>query len=260
MPERDDFAAGTPSWVDLSTPDLDGARAFYHDLFGWDATEPGPVEETGGYAMFLSGGKLVAGIGPIMQEGQPSFWSTYFATDDVDALAARVSEAGGSSVMEPMTVMEAGRMGLFTHPAAGFFGAWQAGEHKGAQLVNEPVSLAWNALMTRDTEGASAFLEAALGLKADVQDWGNGPYTVLMVGDAGVAGMSEMPPGVPDEAPAFWGVSFAVEDADATIERAQELGGSVQMPATDMPGVGRIASLADPYGASFGIVQLERPA
>ena len=258
MSERDGYAPGTPSWVDLTTPNPEGARHFYKELFGWDATEPGPLEETGGYAMFISGGKLVAGVGPVMQEGEPTFWSTYFDTDDVDALAERIKAAGGQPLMDPMDVMDAGRMGLFSHPAAGFFGAWQAGEHKGAQLVNEPVSLAWNALMTRDVEGASAFMHEAFGLRADVQDWGNGPYTILMLGEEGVAGISEMPPGAPDEAPAFWNVSFAVEDTDATVARAQELGGTIQMEAMDMQGVGRLAGIADPYGASFSVVQLER--
>jgi uncharacterized protein len=258
MSDRDGYAPGTPSWVDLTTPNPEGARRFYHELFGWEHTEPGPIEETGGYAMFICGGKLVAGVGPVMQEGEPTFWSTYFDTDDVDALAARVKEHGGSALMDPMDVMEAGRMGLFQHPAAGFFGAWQAGEHKGAQMVNEPVSLAWNALMTRDVEGASAFMHDVFGLKADVQDWGHGAYTVLMNGDESVAGISTMPGGVPDEAPNFWSVSFAVSDTDAVVSHVQELGGTVQMEAMDMHGVGRIAGLADPYGASFSVVQLAR--
>jgi predicted enzyme related to lactoylglutathione lyase len=256
MPERDGFDPGTPSWVDLSTPDPEGARRFYGELFGWDHTEPGPVEETGGYAMFTSGGKLVAGVGPVMQEGSPAYWSTYFATDDADALTERVTSNGGTVIVAPMDVMEAGRMAIYSHPDAGMFGTWQAGEHKGAQLVNEPVSLAWNALMTRNQDSANTFLHAVFGLRAQTQDFGAGPYTILMLGDWGVGGVSDMPPGVPDEAPAFWAVSFAVEDADATVARAQELGGSVAMPLTDMAGVGRIASLIDPHGAVFGIVAL----
>src|SRR3954453_14002763 len=119
--------------------------------------------------------------------------------------------------MDPMDVMDAGRMGLFSHPAAGFFGAWQAGGHKGAQLVNEPVSLAWNSLVTPDQEGAARFLEAVLGLRAVVNDAG---YTILMLGEDGVAGLMGPPPGMPEGVPAFWGVSFAVRDADATLARA----------------------------------------
>ena len=257
MPERDRYAPGTPNWVDLTTPDLDGAKAFYTSLFGWTAVPAGPPEETGGYENFESGGRRVAGVGPVMGEGQPTYWATYFATDDVDALTQRVKAAGGNVLLEPMDVLDAGRMAIFVHPAAGMFAGWQAGSHTGAQLVNEPVSVAWNALMTRDVPAASAFLtEVFEGLSAETQEFGGGPYTVLMVDGAGVGGVSPMPPGVPDEAPAFWNVSFAVEDTDATVARATELGGSVILEAFDMETVGRVAGLTDPFGAAFSIVSL----
>jgi predicted enzyme related to lactoylglutathione lyase len=257
MPERDGYAAGTPSWVDLTTPDVDGAKAFYTELFGWTVEDAGDPEQTGGYAMFHDNGRRVAGVGPVMGEGQPTYWSTYFATDDVDALSARVKHAGGNVLVEPMDVMDAGRMAIYAHPSAGMFGAWQAGSHTGAQLVNEPVSLAWNSLMTRDPDAATSFLEAIfVGMRAESQNFGGGPYTIRMVGESGIAGVTPMPPGVPDEAPAFWNVSFAVADADATVARAEELGGSVIMPAMDMEGVGRVAGLADPYGAAFSIAKV----
>jgi predicted enzyme related to lactoylglutathione lyase len=206
--------------------------------------------------MFFSGGRRVAGVGPIMQEGQPPIWSTYFATDDVDALAVRVRDAGGTALMEPTDVFDAGRMGFFAHGAGGMFGAWQAGNHTGAELVNEPVSLAWNTLVTRDPEGAARFLEAALGLRAETRDFGDGPYTLLMLGDRGVAGLTDAPPEMPEGVQAIWGVSFAVADTDATAAKAQELGGALTMTAHDVEGVGRIAGLIDPYGAVFNVAAL----
>lgn len=257
MPERNSYEAGTPSWVDLTTPDVDGAKRFYGELFGWETEATGGVQETGGYLFFLSAGHKVAGVGPIMGEGQPPVWSTYFATDDVDALAARVSEAGGSPLMEPMDIMEAGRMAFFAHPAGGMFGGWQARNHNGAELVNEPVSLAWNTLLTRDVDAAKTFLSAVFGLRAEDQDFGGSSYTLLMLGEHSVGGLMSMPPELPEQAPAFWGVSFAVADADATVAKAQELGGALQMAPEDMPGVGRIGSVADPYGASFSVAALE---
>jgi uncharacterized protein len=257
MPERDGYAPGTPSWVDLTTPDVEGAKRFYSELFGWTAEAAGDPSEAGGYEQFYVGGRRVAGVGPVMGEGQPTYWTTYFATDDADALSERVRGAGGNVLVEPMDVMDAGRMAIYAHPAGGMFGAWQAGTHRGAELVNEPVSVTWNALMTRDVEGATAFLEAIFeGMTASTQTFGGGPYTILMLGEDGVGGVTPMPPGVPDEAPAFWNVSFAVADTDATVARAEELGGSVIMPAMDMEGVGRIAGLADPYGAAFTVAQL----
>jgi hypothetical protein len=87
MAERTGYAQGTPSWVDLSAADFDGAQRFYGDLFGWEF-DVGP-EETGHYTMCRSGGLNVAGMMPRQSEQQPSVWSTYFASDDVDTTAAR---------------------------------------------------------------------------------------------------------------------------------------------------------------------------
>jgi predicted enzyme related to lactoylglutathione lyase len=257
MPERSSYAPGTPSWVDLATPDVDAAAEFYGALFGWTTQETGSVEETGGYRFFLSGGRKVAGVSPLMQEGQPVMWSTYFATDDVDALAKRVTAAGGTAMFEPMDVMDAGRMCFFMHPAAGVFGAWQPGSHKGAELVNEPVSLAWNSLISPDPAAAAAFLEAVFGLQADTRDFGGEPYTILMLDGEGVGGLMAPPPGMPEGLPALWDVSFAVEDADASHARALELGGAERMPPSDMPRFGRIAAFADPWGAAVSVVALD---
>src|SRR3954452_21196311 len=257
MSERHEYAEGTPSWVDLATPDVDDAARFYGELFGWSAEETGTVEETGGYRFFLSNGKKGAGVRPLMQDGQPVGWSTYFTPDDVEALAERVTEFGGASLLEPMDVMDAGRMGFFMHPAAGAFGGWQAGSHKGAELVNEPVSLAWNTLITPDTSAATDFLRVVFGLRTDTQRIGGDEYLILMLGEDGVAGLMAPPPGMPDGVPAFWGVSFAVEDTDATAALAIERGGSMLQEPFDMPGVGRIATVTDPWGASFSVATLE---
>jgi hypothetical protein len=258
MPERTSYEPGTPSWADLSTPDLESTKRFYGELFGWEAQDAGPVEQTGGYAFFTLRGKRVAGVGPIMAEGQPTVWTTYFSTDSADAVADRSRAEGAQVVAEPMDVMDAGRLTIVAHPAAGIFGAWQPGEHRGAELVDEPGTMTWNELLTRDVAGARRFLEVVFGLRAEDSDMGGGrTYTVLHVGDRGVAGMMEMPAGVPAEVPAFWTVYFAVEDADATTARAVELGGTRVTEPMDIPGIGRFAGLADPHGAFFSVIKNE---
>src|SRR4051794_33801102 len=146
MSERTSYEPGTPSWVDLSTTDPDAAKRFYGALFGWEAEDAGAPEETGGYAMFKRDGKLVAGIGPVMGEGQPAVWATYIATDDAAAAAAGARDAGGRAIVEPMDVMDAGRMAVLMHPAGGVVGLWQPGRHTGAEVVNEPGTLTWNQL------------------------------------------------------------------------------------------------------------------
>jgi predicted enzyme related to lactoylglutathione lyase len=261
MPERTSYEPGTPSWADLSSPDMESTKRFYGELFGWEAQEAGPVEQTGGYTFFTLRGKRVAGVGPIMAEGQPPVWTTYFSTDSADEVANRSREQGAHVVVDPMDVMDAGRMTIVSHPAAGFFGAWQPGQHRGAELVNEPGTMTWNELLTRDPVGARRFLEAVFGLRAEDTDMGGGiMYTVLYVGDRGVAGMMGMPRGIPAQVPAFWNVYFAVEDTDATATRAVELGGTQIAEPMDIPGIGRFAGLTDPHGANFSVIKNEGEA
>jgi uncharacterized protein len=260
MSERTSYEPGVPSWVDLASPDTNASAAFYGGLFGWEVQSAGPVEEAGGYGMFTLRGKQVAGVGPIMQEGQPPAWSLYVATEDADAVAARVSEAGGDVLFGPTDVMDAGRLAVFAHPAAGTIGTWQAGNHTGAALVNEPGALNWNELQTRDVEGAKAFYAAVFGWEPDDQEFAGMTYTMFNVGDVPVAGAMPTPSQVPDEAPAFWLSYFTVEDCDASVAKVEELGGRVFGPAHTLEGVGRFAVVADPHGASFGVIAGEPPA
>jgi len=256
MSERTSYEPGTPSWVDLTTPDPDGAKRFYGALFGWEAEDAGPAEETGGYAMFRLRGRLVAGVGPLMGEGQPPMWWTYICTDDADGAVERARAAGGHALVEPMDVMDAGRMAFLAHPAGGVVGVWEPARHTGAEIVNEPGALAWNQLHTRDREGAAAFYQAVFGWTL-----GNfGAQPIFNLGDRGIGGMMEMPPGTPDDVPAYWMVIFSVADADATAAQAAELGGQVLLAPGDVEGVGRLAIMADPQGVVFAIIALVQEA
>lgn len=247
------YADGTPSWVELQTPDLDGARAFYGQLFGWTA-EVADEPEAMGYTNFLKNGKRVAGAGPTQGDGFPPAWTTYFATSDAAGVASRVGQAGGKVLMPPMDVMGYGRMGVFSDNSGATWAVWQAGTHGGAELTNQPGSLTWNELMTNDVPGSKAFYHAALGLGAmDVPDSDVG-YVLFTVAGRPIAGMMPYPEDMPPDMPPEWSVYFAIEDTDATVKLATSLGASIIMPATDSP-AGRFAILADPQGANFSVIK-----
>ena len=250
------YAPGTPCWIDLGTPDIAATTDFYRGLFGWTANEGPP--EAGGYIIYNLGDQPVAGAGPLMNEGQPTAWTTYFATDDAAATAAKVEMAGGKTLMAPMQVMDVGQMGLFMDGGGAVFGAWQKGSFFGAGVANEPGSVTWNELMTRDIEAATAFYEQALGLGARVSAVAGGTsYTEFLVEDRSVAGMMDISgPEWPADLPAHWMVYFAVADTDETAARLVELGGSVSVPPGDIP-IGRFAVVSDPQGAFFSIIKLK---
>jgi predicted enzyme related to lactoylglutathione lyase len=233
-------------WVDLSTSDVDGGRRFYTSFFGWEAQDLGP--DAGGYNMMQLRGKMVAGLGPVMNPQQPSAWNTYVCTLDARATAEKVRQAGGQVVMEPFDVMGQGHMGVFQDPGGAYIAVWQPGQHRGAEIVNEPNSFSWNELATRDIDSAKRFYGQVFG-------WGNethGDYTEWKVGGRSIGGAMPMGDRYPPQVPPHWLVYFTVEDVDSSASKAQQLGGQVVVPPMDIE-PGRFAMIRDPQGAAFGI-------
>src|SRR3978361_256305 len=113
MSERTSYTPGTPCWVELSgTPDSEASEIFYRELFGWEMPELPNSAELGGYRRAKKGGKDAAGVSPRMEDGQPTVWATYVSVEDAEATTAKVQEAGGGSITEPMDVMGLGTMAV----------------------------------------------------------------------------------------------------------------------------------------------------
>jgi len=246
------WPAGTPCWVDVSVDDIPKAIAFYEALFGWDIQAGGP--EVGGYSIAHKDGRIVAGVGPQMgPPGTPSAWTTYLATDNVDATAAKIKGAGGQILAGPMDVMGEGRMAVAMDPAGAAFGLWQGGNTTGIGLANEPGSLSWNEHMSRDFKGSQAFYQAVFGYGYQDMSGDGFTYATLMVDGHEVGGIGEYPEGTPGEVPAAWGAYFQVTDADAAVAMVTELGGRAVQPLRDSP-YGRMGVVADNHGAVFSLI------
>ncbi len=257
MPEFSSYPPGTPSWVDVASRDSAASNAFYGELFGWEADDQGP--DTGHYVVFRKQGKMVAGGGPIMMDGQPPAWTTYVGVDDADATVDLAKKAGAAVFVEPMDVMDLGRMAVFADPTGAAVAVWQPKDHKGAELANEPGTLCWNELDTRDVPAAKSFYADVFGWQPNDMEMEGMSYTEWKVGDRSVAGMMQMPEMVPANVPAHWLVYFAVDDCDATVSKATGLGATTLVPATDIP-PGRFAVLNDPSGAVFAVIKTTPPA
>jgi len=253
MPARTSYEPGTPSWVDLASPDLEASTAFYSSLFGWDVVDQGA--EAGHYHMIEIGGVPVAGAGPIMMEGQPPAWTSYISVTDADATIAKVKAAGGMVFVEPMDVLDVGRMSVFADPTGAAAAVWQPRRHIGAGLVNEPGALAWNELSTRDVPAATAFYAEVFGWEAETADMGDMEYTMWKLGGSQIGGMMAMPAEVPPEVPSYWLAYFGTADCDATVATATAGGANLMVGPVDIP-AGRFAILSDPTGAMFGVIAL----
>ena len=248
--------ANKPAWVDLSSGDAAASREFYGTLFGW-AVEVNPDPQYGGYAIAKIGGKDAAGIGPKMDPNGPTAWSIYIGTDDIDALATKVTAAGGTVVMAPFDVGEQGRMAVFGDPIGAFISAWQ-GTRMGGFETDAANSFGWAELNARGVDRALPFYGSVFGWGTRTSEMGEGqpPYTEFLRGGTSVAGAFEMLAMVPAEVPSFWQVYFSVDDVDASFKKALELGATELVAPQDMPG-GRFAIVTDPEGASFGLLRMD---
>ena len=255
-----EYPNGVFCWVDIGSTDIEGAKRFYEALFGWEAKDE-PLPGGGFYTTFNLDGHRVAGGAQhdpnMLAQGVPSFWTSYVKHDNADAVAAKITEAGGTVMFPPMDVMEEGRMLIGQDPTGAAFGVWQPKNHTGAQLVNQPNTLSWNELQTRDTDGAMNFYSQVFGWTGD-KDEAIGYTSLLADGrsQAGLIGMDENWEGVPPN----WSVYFHVEDVEASTAKVEELGGKLIMPVIDAGDIGRFAVVQDPQGAMFNIIELNGPA
>lgn len=245
------WPTGTPCWVDLAVPDVDVIAAFYAAVLGWDVRPTGP--EFGGYVIGHVDGMPAAGIGPHGDPGPPG-WTLYFASDDVDATVEGVRAGGGSVLVPADDVGPNGRMAAAADPTGAVFGIWQAGDHLGAGIVNEPGALTWEDLRSPDPDRARAFYAAVFGYTYQSVPDAPPEYTTFAFADqedhplGGMGGLV-----VPGQDP-HWLVTFGVVDAPAAGDVAYRHGGVVTVPLVETP-YGRMVGLADPTGAAFWVAE-----
>ena len=250
MGERTQYTPGTFSWTDLSTTDVDAAKAFYGGLFGWQPDDF-PVGDGEVYSMQEVDGKDVAAISRQPQQqrdaGVPPMWNSYVTVESADAAAERAAELGATVHAGPFDVFDSGRMAVVQDPQGAFFMVWQPKENIGAQLVNEPGALCWNELRTTDLDAAQSFYGALFGWQFEQFEQSPEPYLIIQNQGKGNGGIGTLPEG--SSAP-YWLVYFACSDLDAAMSKADELGGQKVMGPMDI-GVARIAVMQDPQGAIF---------
>ena len=260
MPEITGFAPGTFCWADLATDDTEVAKTFYSGLFGWEARDM-PTDVGVPYTMLFTAGKPVCALyamGPD-QGGAPPHWRSYIAVEDADAAALAVQQHGGSVLMPPMDVMDAGRMLMMQDPTGAVVGLWQAKQHFGAELWNQPGAICWNELLTHDPAVAERFFHGLFGWTTKTsQSLLDRRYHIFRNAGAEVGGMMQIEPEW-GPMPSNWTVYFGVEDCDGTVEEAERHAGKLLFPAMEIEHVGRFAYLQDPRGAVFAVIQLAHP-
>jgi hypothetical protein len=244
MPEMTWHPAGTVSWVELATPDIPAARAFYGALFGWSGYRLA-LDSHADYEIFTLGDVQGPEIGGMdgFSDAPVASWSTYVRSDDLDETTRRVKRLGGAEALPPADIAHLGRFAICVDSQGADFLLWLPYDFKGAAVIREPSALCWVELVCPDPAKARAFYEGVFG------------WTVAELPDGRTVFRNDGQPvaeltggGAPT-----WRPYFQVTDCDATADLALELGAVLLEPPAGTP-LGRRCLITDPAGATFAIL------
>ena len=233
-------------WHEHVSPDPKQAEAFYTELFGWgmEVFKPGEVD----YPMISVRGQTHGGFSTAMEGAPPPHWLSHVRVEKLEETIEKAKSAGGDLAAGPFEMGEVGRIAIISDPQGAYLSLY---EPESEAPASEGVFV-WDELGTNDVDGAQRFYEDVFGWTTTDMGADYGGYRVFNRGDTGIAGLMSLPH---SSIPPHWQPYVAVEDVDATVRRANELGASTLAEPMDVPEVGRIAVLKDPQGATFGIIK-----
>jgi predicted enzyme related to lactoylglutathione lyase len=250
---------GSHCWSDLWSSDLEAARRFYGELFGWVAEEPDPV--FGGYFQFQLDGEPVVGcMGDMGAMKATDSWKPYLATDDAQETLRLMEAKGGTLVSPPHQVGELGIQLVFSDPSGAGLGAWEAISFPGCMARGSQGLPVWLELHTTAHDRVLSFYEAVAGWETAVLgDSEEFRYSMASLPGAELpmAGIFDVSARLPEGEGSRWVLYFQVDDVDASCLLVRSLGGSILEGPKDSPH-GRLATVADLTGAS--LVLLAPPA
>ena len=239
-------------WHELNTTDIDAAAAFYGALLGWTIRD----EERETYLHFYQGGDAVAGLVEA-EGGQPPHWQMYVGTSDMEAYAERAEGTGAKALSPLLDIPGTGKLQVFADPEGGVLAAMQpADADRGSwNLESGPGRFCWVELMCDDVNAEVGFYKQVAGWDTLPMDVGGVDYHILTPPGGeqqdGVGGvMQKMQPG-----PTAWLGYIAVEDVDAMLVRAKDLGAQPMGDAIDVGEFGRCGLITDPTGAVVALYQ-----
>jgi predicted enzyme related to lactoylglutathione lyase len=233
-------------WHEQVSDDPVQAQRFYTELFGWGTETMSAAGMD--YTMIASGGQTHGGFGRALEGAPPPHWLSHVRVESVDETVEKAEQAGGRLAAGPFEMDEVGRMAVIADP----FGAYVSVYQPHGQGMAPEGLFVWDELATGDVDGAQRFYEQVFGWTTSDMGDEYGGYRIFNRGETGVAGLMALPdPSVPVR----WQPYVYVEDPDATVAKARELGAQVPLEPMDVPNVGRLAVIVDPQGAALGIIK-----
>jgi uncharacterized protein len=238
-------------WFELVTRDARRAQAFYGEVLGWKVQPFSMGADT--YEMITTSDRIesmIGGYASPKDARQPAHWISYVSVEDVDAAAKAATANGGRIVEAPYDIPQVGRAARIADPQGAELCLFRNSSGDPEDALPAKGGWCWNELHTTDPAKALAFYEKVVGFSHRTVS--NPPVTYHILSRGGVDRG-----GVTDEGggPPAWLPYVAVDDADATVARANKNGGTICFGPADIPNVGRFAVLQDPTGASFAVLK-----
>lgn len=242
-------------WRELHTPDVDAAKRFYAEVFGWTYKD-GALSEADAFVYHeikAADGSHVGGImGQQPGEQAPPHWGGYVGVDDVDAAVARAKAAGGRVYVEPMDIPTVGRFAVVADPQGAVTSPFASEKYADVEPTWGAGSFCWEQLTTTDQAAAKAFYHAVYGWgEMPFGDGSSGMGVFTAANGDQLASMMTAPPGVP----AHWLTYVVVDAIDAANARCLKAGGQVMVERIDVPTIGAFSVLQDPQGAVIAAFQ-----
>jgi predicted enzyme related to lactoylglutathione lyase len=255
-PASQEHHVGKVIFAELVTPDLAAAKQFYGGLFGWTFRDiqSGKAE----YAAASLDGHPVAGLihkeFSTAERGQPA-WLSFIAVRDVDATKNMAVQHGARVLLAPHTLPGRGRQAVLADPQGAVFAVLASSSGDPPDVLAEPGEWIWSSLITRDPDAGAAFYQTLFDYEVFALPADEGAQHLLFATDNYArASANSWPANKPNIHP-HWLNYVRVEDADKTAAKAVALGGRILVePRLDRHG-GKVAVIADPTGAAFGLLE-----
>jgi len=253
MAEVKAYAPGSFCWMELATTNQATAKQFYSTLFNWNPNDQ-PMGPDQSYTMLEIGGKSVGALYGLdkaqLALGIPSHWNAYVSVSNVDESTKLAETLGATTILAPFDVMGVGRMSIIKDPTGAQLCLWQAIEHQGAQLIDDPHAFCWYELNTNDPDRAVDFYTKLFGWTTG----GSPEYVELKQGDRTFGGIMKIKAEW-GTVPPHWLSYIHAPNVEETTNKAKTLGANVVVPPMEIPNTGKFSVIADPQGAIFALYQ-----
>jgi uncharacterized protein len=255
-PSSTEHHVGKVVWADLATPDLAVAERFYGGLFGWtfQAIHTGDSD----YAVALADGRPIGGLyqKPIPSgEHRQSAWLTFIAVRDVDA-AKKIAVANRAKVLADSRSYPArGRQAVLADPEGAVFAILASSSGDAPDFLAAPGEWIWSSLLSKDPGAEAAFYQHVFSYDAFDLASDDGTEHVILSSDEFARASANALPADSSRRHAHWLNFIRVDNTVDMVAKVSASGGRVLVePHVDRHG-GRVAVVADPAGAPFGLME-----